>query len=94
MRAFVHDLGKVAVPFRIWQNDGPPSADDWEKIRLHPYYTERILAGSPYLKVLADVARCHHETTRRKRLPPWGVRSGSPCIPRASLARRSRTARR
>lgn len=57
----VHDLGKVGVPFRIWQHVGPPSADDWEKTRLHPYHTERILSRSPYLAELAKVAGCHHE---------------------------------
>jgi HD-GYP domain-containing protein (c-di-GMP phosphodiesterase class II) len=59
--ALVHDLGKVGVPFRIWQDSGARSADDWEKIRLHPYYTERTLSGSSYLNELAQVARCHHE---------------------------------
>lgn len=59
--ALVHDVGKVGVPFRVWQNRGSRSADDWEKIRLHPYYTERTLSGSPYLAELALVARCHHE---------------------------------
>jgi HD-GYP domain-containing protein (c-di-GMP phosphodiesterase class II) len=59
--ALVHDLGKVGVPFRIWQGDGDWSADDWEKIRLHPYYTERTLSGSPYLTGLAQVAGRHHE---------------------------------
>ncbi len=56
----VHDLGKVGVPFRIWQR-GVQSVDDREKVRLHPYYTERTLSGSPYLTQLAQVARCHHE---------------------------------
>ena len=56
----VHDLGKVGVPFRVWQQ-GARSADDREKVRLHPYYTERALSGSPYLTELAQVARCHHE---------------------------------
>lgn len=59
--ALVHDLGKVGVPFRIWQHDGARSADDWEKIRMHPYYTERTLSGSPYVTELAQVAGCHHE---------------------------------
>ena len=59
--ALVHDLGKVGVPFRIWQHRGARSADDWEKVRLHPYYTERTLSESPYLTELAQVARCHHE---------------------------------
>ena len=56
----VHDLGKVGVPFRVWQQ-GAQSADDREKVRLHPYYTERTLSGSPYLNEVARVARCHHE---------------------------------
>jgi HD-GYP domain-containing protein (c-di-GMP phosphodiesterase class II) len=56
----VHDLGKVGVPFRVWQQ-GVRSADDREKVRLHPYYTERTLSGSAYLTELALVARCHHE---------------------------------
>ena len=56
----VHDLGKVGVPFRVWQQ-GVRSVDDREKARLHPYYTERTLSGSPYLTQLALVARCHHE---------------------------------
>ena len=59
--ALVHDLGKVAVPFRIWQQGGAASADDCEKLRLHPYYTERILSRSPYLADIAKVAGCHHE---------------------------------
>jgi HD-GYP domain-containing protein (c-di-GMP phosphodiesterase class II) len=59
--ALVHDLGKVAIPFRIWQHDGSRSPDDWEKVRLHPYYTERILARSPYLADIAKIAGCHHE---------------------------------
>ena len=59
--ALVHDLGKVGVPFRVWQHAGPWSADDWEKVRLHPYFTDRILSGSPHLAELARLARCHHE---------------------------------
>ena len=59
--ALVHDLGKVGVPFRIWHRDGVWSADDWEQVRMHPYYTERILSGSTYLAGLAEVAGCHHE---------------------------------
>jgi len=59
--ALVQDLGKVAVPFRIWHHEGPPSAADWEKVRLHPYHSEQILSASPYLAELGEVAGCHHE---------------------------------
>jgi HD-GYP domain-containing protein (c-di-GMP phosphodiesterase class II) len=58
---FVHDLGRVAVPVRIWQKQGPLTADEWERVRLHPYYTERVLAHSPFLSELARVASSHHE---------------------------------
>jgi HD-GYP domain-containing protein (c-di-GMP phosphodiesterase class II) len=57
----VHDLGRVAVPVRIWQKRGPLTADEWERVRLHPYYTERLLTHSPFLSELAPVASAHHE---------------------------------
>jgi HD-GYP domain-containing protein (c-di-GMP phosphodiesterase class II) len=59
--AFIHDTGRVAVPARIWRQPGPLTPDDWEKVRLHPYQTERILHRSPFLAVLAEVAGAHHE---------------------------------
>jgi hypothetical protein len=39
----VHDLGRVGVPAGIWMRRGPLGTADWEAVRLHPYYTERIL---------------------------------------------------
>jgi HD-GYP domain-containing protein (c-di-GMP phosphodiesterase class II) len=57
----VHDLGRVAVPVRIWQKPGQLTADEWERVRLHPYYTERLLTHSLFLSGLAPVASSHHE---------------------------------
>jgi HD-GYP domain-containing protein (c-di-GMP phosphodiesterase class II) len=59
--ALVHDLGRVAVPVRIWQKAAPLTPDDWERVRLHAYYSERILSRSPFLAALAPVAGHHHE---------------------------------
>jgi HD-GYP domain-containing protein (c-di-GMP phosphodiesterase class II) len=59
--ALIHDIGRVAVPARVWGQPGPLAPDDWEKVRLHPYQTERILHRSPFLAVLAGVAGAHHE---------------------------------
>jgi response regulator RpfG family c-di-GMP phosphodiesterase len=59
--ALVHDVGRVAVPARVWSRPGPLSADDWERVRLHPYQTERLLERSPFLATLAPVAAAHHE---------------------------------
>ena len=42
--ALVHDLGRVATPARIWEKAEPLTADDWERVRLHAYHTERILS--------------------------------------------------
>ena len=49
------------MPARIWQQPGSLTPDDWEKVRLHPYQTERILHRSPFLAVLAGIAGTHHE---------------------------------
>ena len=70
--ALVHDVGRVAVSTRIWQKHGSLNADEWEKVRLHPYLTERILAPSPWLARLAHVAGAHHE-----RLDGSGYHRGS-----------------
>jgi HD-GYP domain-containing protein (c-di-GMP phosphodiesterase class II) len=59
--ALVHDLGRVAVPVRIWQKAAPLTPDDWERVRLHAYHSERVLARSRFLAALAPVASFHHE---------------------------------
>ena len=59
--ALVHDLGRVAVPVRIWQKAAPLTPDDWERVRLHAYHSERVLTRSPFLAALAPVATFHHE---------------------------------
>lgn len=58
--ALVHDLGRVGVSNRIWDRRAPLSAEDWERVRLHPYLTERILARSSLWSEL-DSACAHHE---------------------------------
>ena len=57
----LHDLGMVSVPTNIWEKPGPLSTAEWERVRLHPYYTERVLARSPLLAPLGALAGAHHE---------------------------------
>jgi HD-GYP domain-containing protein (c-di-GMP phosphodiesterase class II) len=33
--ALVHDVGRVAVPVRIWQKRGSLNPGEWERVRLH-----------------------------------------------------------
>ena len=58
---FLHDLGRVAVENGIWDKPGPLTTSEWERVRLHPYFTERILARSPSLVSLVGPASSHHE---------------------------------
>ena len=58
---FVHDVGRVSVPNGIWDKPGPLSTGEHERVRLHPYYTERVLERSKALAPLAPIAGAHHE---------------------------------
>ena len=57
----VHDLGRLGVPNAVWDKPGPLGHAETERVRLHPYLTERMLACSPALAPLAAVAVQHHE---------------------------------
>jgi HD-GYP domain-containing protein (c-di-GMP phosphodiesterase class II) len=69
---FLHDLGRVAVPNGVWDRPGALSDGERERVRLHPYYTERVLERSPALAPLALLAGSHHE-----RLDGSGYHRGS-----------------
>jgi HD-GYP domain-containing protein (c-di-GMP phosphodiesterase class II)/DNA-binding CsgD family transcriptional regulator len=57
----VHDLGRVAVSSEVWDRPGPLGAADLERVRLHCYWTARILQRCPALEPLAQAASSHHE---------------------------------
>ena len=59
--ALVHDLGRVGVENGIWDKPERLATWQWEKVRLHPYLTGRILSRCPALAGLGDVASSHHE---------------------------------
>jgi HD-GYP domain-containing protein (c-di-GMP phosphodiesterase class II)/DNA-binding CsgD family transcriptional regulator len=57
----VHDLGRVAVENGIWDKPGPLTTAEWEQMRLHAYYTERILERCRPLASIVEPASSHHE---------------------------------
>jgi HD-GYP domain-containing protein (c-di-GMP phosphodiesterase class II) len=57
----VHDLGRLGVPNTIWDKQGTLSHAETERVRLHPYLTERMLLCSASLAPLAAIAVQHHE---------------------------------
>jgi HD-GYP domain-containing protein (c-di-GMP phosphodiesterase class II)/DNA-binding CsgD family transcriptional regulator len=57
----LHDLGRTAVSSEIWDRAGPLGPGDTERVRLHSYWTERILVRCPAVAHLAPAAAAHHE---------------------------------
>jgi HD-GYP domain-containing protein (c-di-GMP phosphodiesterase class II) len=54
--ALVSRFGCLGVSNGVWDKRRPLSPSDWERIRLQPYLTERMLQRSPALARLAAVA--------------------------------------
>ena len=59
--ALALDLGRVGVSNAIWEKPGPFGLTDWERVRLHPYFTERSFARAPALASIGELAGAHHE---------------------------------
>jgi HD-GYP domain-containing protein (c-di-GMP phosphodiesterase class II) len=58
---FVHDLGRLGVSNAIWDKPGRLATAERERVRLHPYLTDRMLAGIPALGPVRTLAARHHE---------------------------------
>lgn len=59
--ALVHDFGRLGVSNGIWDKQGALTQSEMERVRLHPYLSERMLAFSPSLAPLGAIAVQHHE---------------------------------
>lgn len=57
----LHDIGQVAVSARILTKSGKLTDGEWEQVRLHPYYGERVLARPAALARLGAIVGQHHE---------------------------------
>ncbi len=56
-----HDLGRVGVSNAIWEKPGRLGFGEWERVRLHPHFTERAFAQSRELAPIGVLAGSHHE---------------------------------
>jgi HD-GYP domain-containing protein (c-di-GMP phosphodiesterase class II) len=59
--ALAADLGRVGVSNAIWEKPGPLGFGEWERVRLHPHFTERAFAQSQALAPIGLLAGSHHE---------------------------------
>ena len=57
----VHDIGLHGVPATILDKAGPLTATESERIRVHAYYTERVLGRPPALARIGAIAALTHE---------------------------------
>lgn len=77
----VADLGAVGVPGGVWASAAPLGVAAAERLRLHPYLSERVLGRCTGLGSVAAIAGAHHE-----RLDGSGYHRGSaaPLLPPAA----------
>jgi len=57
----LHDLGKLSVPNSILDKPGALEPPEWEIMRMHALYTERILEHVKGFEWLAFASAAHHE---------------------------------
>jgi HD-GYP domain-containing protein (c-di-GMP phosphodiesterase class II) len=78
--ALVMNYGNLGVSNAIWDKPGPLTASEWERVRLAPHLTERMLHQSDALAPLGRIAGQHRERLDGSGYPR-GL--GGPAISRA-----------
>ena len=59
--AYLHDIGKLAVPLEILNKSAKLSSDEWNILKTHTYYTYQALSTSKNLQTIKEWASYHHE---------------------------------
>ncbi len=67
--ALLHDIGKLGVSNSILDKPGKLDGDEWEAMKLHALYTEKILSRIAAFRDLAPIAGAHHERLDGKGYP-------------------------
>ena len=57
----LHDVGRLGVSNQVWSKPAELTGAEWERVRMHPYLTDRVLTRIPGLAQVAAIARAHHE---------------------------------
>jgi diguanylate cyclase (GGDEF)-like protein/putative nucleotidyltransferase with HDIG domain len=59
--ALLHDVGKLAVPEYIISKPGKLTAEEFEKMKVHPVVGAEILDRVNFPYPVVPIVRCHHE---------------------------------
>jgi HD-GYP domain-containing protein (c-di-GMP phosphodiesterase class II) len=57
----LHDVGRIGVSNQVWSKPAALTGAEWERVRMHPYLTDRVLTRIDGLAIVAVIARAHHE---------------------------------
>jgi HD-GYP domain-containing protein (c-di-GMP phosphodiesterase class II) len=80
--ALLKEIGRTGISSSIWEKPTSLTVREWERVRLHTYYAERIFAHTPALAKLGALASLHHE-----RLDGSGYHRGLPSSNQSLAAR-------
>jgi HD-GYP domain-containing protein (c-di-GMP phosphodiesterase class II) len=61
LAGLLHDLGRVSVSNAIWDKPGSLDAGEWDKVRAHAHFTERVLAAAAPFASVGRLAAADHE---------------------------------
>jgi response regulator RpfG family c-di-GMP phosphodiesterase len=61
MGAWLHDIGKLAIPDRILLKPGPLLADEWQVMRRHARIGYELVKSISFLAGAAEIVLTHHE---------------------------------
>ena len=85
----LHDLGRMSVLANVWDKEGALSDGEWERVRLHAYHTDRILARAPAFEMVAAIAAADHErldgSGYHRRLPGPAMTPGARVLAAADV---------
>jgi HD-GYP domain-containing protein (c-di-GMP phosphodiesterase class II) len=59
--AYLHDLGKLAIPSEILEKPGKLTEEEWQVMRTHVYYTYQILSPIKAFEEIASWGALHQE---------------------------------
>ncbi|MCP4645104.1 MAG: HD domain-containing protein [bacterium] len=67
--AYLHDLGKLAIPSEILEKPAKLTEDEWHIMRTHVYYTYQILEPIEALNTIASWGALHQERLNGRGYP-------------------------
>jgi len=74
--ASLKEIGRTGISSNIWEKTASLTDREWERVRLHTYYAERVFIRTPSLAKLGALASLHHErmdgSGYHRGLPPAG----------------------